>query len=121
MNQNPTLHYQTHIFCCTNQRPDGHAMGCCASKGSQDLQNYMKARAKEWGITDIRVNKSGCLDRCEFGPTLVIYPDGTWYRYQTREDVDRILQNHVINNQKCPDLVIPPGLTDLAEWAEKQE
>ncbi len=55
----------------------------------------MKARAKELGIPGIRVNSAGCLDRCEFGPVLVIYPEGVWYRAETREDVDEILAVHV--------------------------
>ena len=55
----------------------------------------MKARAKELGIPAIRVNQAGCLDRCEFGPVMVIYPEGIWYRAQTREDIDEILQTHL--------------------------
>ena len=55
----------------------------------------MKARAKELGLRRIRINASGCLDRCELGPTMVIYPDGVWYHYRSRADVDEILESHV--------------------------
>ena len=55
----------------------------------------MKARAKEMGLPDMRVNSAGCLDRCEFGPVMVIYPEGVWYRVPTREDADEILATHV--------------------------
>jgi (2Fe-2S) ferredoxin len=55
----------------------------------------MKARAKELGLGGVRVNMAGCLDRCEFGPTVVVYPEGVWYRPQTTEDVDEILQAHL--------------------------
>ena len=59
------------------------------------MRDYLKARAKELGIGGIRVNSAGCLDRCEFGPVMVIYPEGVWYRADTREDLDEILSVHV--------------------------
>ena len=91
--------YDFHVFCCINRRDDGAKRGCCASKGAEDLQKYMKVRAKELGIANIRVNKSGCLDQCEEGPVLVVYPQGTWYHYETREDIDRILEQHLKGGQ----------------------
>ena len=66
--------YETHVFCCVNQRPAGHPRSCCADRGGKDLQGFMKSRAKELGIKNIRVNQSGCLERCELGATMVIYP-----------------------------------------------
>ncbi|MCX7685404.1 MAG: (2Fe-2S) ferredoxin domain-containing protein [Acetobacteraceae bacterium] len=91
----PPPFYRAHLFVCCNRRPDGHRRGSCAAAGSEALRDYMKARAKELGITGIRVNQAGCLDRCEFGPAMVIYPEGVWYRLRTREDVDEILTVHV--------------------------
>ena len=44
----------------------------------------------------IRVNRAGCLDRCDFGPVIVIYPEGTWYTYLDEEDIDEIIQSHLI-------------------------
>lgn len=85
------LYFKNHIFCCTNSRPDGHERGSCAAKGSERLRNYMKDKAKELGIADTRVNSAGCLDRCEHGPTIVIYPEGIWYTAKTKEDIDEIL------------------------------
>jgi len=66
----------------------------------------MKARAKEMGLKDIRVNSSGCLDRCEFGPVIVIYPEGIWYRAETRADVDEILAAHVRDGGRVPRLML---------------
>lgn len=66
----------------------------------------MKARAKELGLEKVRVNSSGCLDRCELGPTMVIYPEGIWYRYETREDVDEILRVHVLGNGRVERLML---------------
>lgn len=91
----PPPYYRCHVFCCTNERPPGHKRGCCAAKGAVKLRDYMKARAKEMGLKDVRINSAGCLDRCELGPTVVIYPEGIWYRYDTPADVDEILTTHV--------------------------
>lgn len=66
----------------------------------------MKARAKELGLAKVRINSSGCLDRCELGPTMVIYPEGTWYRYETREDVDEILDVHVRGGRRVDRLLL---------------
>jgi len=91
----PPPFYRAHVFCCTNERPPGHPRGCCLEKGAVELRDYMKSRAKELGLKDVRVNIAGCLDRCELGPTMVIYPEGVWYTYRTKEDVDEILTTHV--------------------------
>jgi (2Fe-2S) ferredoxin len=89
------LYFTHHIFCCGNERPAGHPRGCCKDKGGDALHNYMKVRAKEMGLQNIRVNKAGCLDRCELGPTVVVYPEGVWYTVATREDVEEILEKHI--------------------------
>jgi (2Fe-2S) ferredoxin len=106
--QDPPLFYRTHVFCCTNVRPEGHPRGSCARKNSEKLRNYMKARAKELGIADTRINAAGCLDRCELGPTMVIYPEGVWYSYGTTEDLDEILQKHVIEGGRVERLMLKP-------------
>ena len=85
------LFYNRHVFFCINERKAGHPRGCCADKGSVQLRDYMKQRAKQMGLKGIRINAAGCLDRCELGPSVVIYPEGTWYRCETRGDADEIL------------------------------
>ena len=104
----PPAYYRRHVFCCVNERPAGHPRGCCKAKGSERLRNYMKARAKELGLTDVRINNSGCFDRCELGPTMVIYPEGVWYTYRTFEDVDEILKTHVIGGGRVERLMLRP-------------
>ena len=104
----PSPYYRKHVFCCTNIRPPGHERGCCKEKGSIGLRNYMKARAKELGLSDVRINASGCLDRCELGPTMVIYPEGVWYRCPTQEDVEEVLQRHVIEGGRVERLMLQP-------------
>ena len=87
-------YYRTHVFCCTNERQPGHARGCCADKGAARLRSHLKARVKLGGLSGVRINIAGCLDRCELGPVMVIYPDNIWYTYRTKADIDEILEEH---------------------------
>ena len=107
------MFYKTHIFCCTNERPAGHKRGCCKEKGAEALRNYMKARVKELGIESVRVNGSGCLDRCELGATMVIYPEGIWYTYATRDDVEEIISSHLQNGKPVERLMLKNDQTEL--------
>jgi (2Fe-2S) ferredoxin len=118
------LYFQTHVFCCTNRRPEGHKRGCCASKGSEELRNYMKTRAREMGLDravavapqdaeqsrapKVRINGAGCLDRCEYGPAIVIYPEGVWYSPQNKADIDEILVTHIQQGKRVERLLMPP-------------
>lgn len=105
----PKPYFEAHIFVCTNRRPDGHKRGSCAEKGSEKLRDYMKARSKELGLEPrIRINAAGCLDRCELGPAMVIYPEGVWYTFHSPADVDDILQTHVIEGRRVDRLMLMP-------------
>ena len=90
-------HYRYHVFFCINQREGGEA--CCANHGSQAMRDYAKSRIKALGLSGagkIRVNTAGCLDRCSEGPVLVIYPEGTWYTYVDKDDIDEIIAEHLV-------------------------
>jgi (2Fe-2S) ferredoxin len=102
----PPPYYAAHVFVCCNRRAEGHKRGSCAARGAEALKDYMKARAKELGLGAIRVNQAACLDRCEFGPTLVIYPEGVWYRPETPADVDEILATHLQAGGRVPRLML---------------
>jgi len=104
----PAPYYEAHVFCCVNERPGGHKRGSCKEKGAEQLRNYMKARAKELGLDRVRINQSGCLDRCELGPTMVIYPEGVWYTYESPADVDEILTRHLVEGGRVPRLMLRP-------------
>ena len=115
------LHYDTHVFCCINERPDGHPKGCCSARGSVPLQGYMRARAKKMDLkTRIRINRSGCLDRCELGPTMVIYPEGVWYTYRTREDIDEILERHIVRGGRVERLLLKPDQVQSKSQVSKK-
>lgn len=101
------LFFRCHIFCCTNRREPGHMRGCCAEKGAEELRDYMKRRIKLLGIESTRVNNAGCLDRCELGPCMVIYPEGIWYACKTKEDVDEVIREHVQGGKVVERLRLP--------------
>lgn len=106
VSSDPALFFDAHLFVCVNRRADGHQRGSCSAKGSEKLRDYMKARAKELGLENIRVNSAACLDRCELGPCLVIYPEGVWYKIETNADVDRVLEAHVRDGGRATELMI---------------
>ncbi len=103
----PKPYFETHIFVCGNRRPEGHERGDCASKGSEKIRDYMKARVKELQIKNVRVNQSGCLDRCELGPCAVFYPEAIWYRLDSFAAVDEVLEKHLIAHGRVPALMLP--------------
>jgi (2Fe-2S) ferredoxin len=101
-------YYRHHVFFCTNVRDDGSQ--CCAQCDAQDMRDYLKRRCKELGIARpgaVRVNTAGCMDRCAEGPVVVVYPEGVWYTYVDREDVDEILQEHLIGGRVVERLRLP--------------
>lgn len=105
----PPLFYDRHVFVCTNERPAGHPRGCCMAKGSVELRDYMKMRAKELGLKNVRINNSGCLERCELGPSVVVYPEGVWYSPKSRADIDEIVQKHLVEGGRATRLMLRPG------------
>lgn len=92
--------YDAHIFVCTNARPDDHPRGSCAGRGAEALLNHLKRKINGLGLAPrVRAQKAGCHERCELGPVLVIYPEGTWYHAKTVEDIDEIVQEHLQNGR----------------------
>ncbi len=93
-------YYKYHVFFCTNLREDGRA--CCQRFDAKAMRDYAKQRSKELGLSGegkARINTAGCLDRCELGPVMVVYPEATWYSYVDEEDIDEILQEHLLNGR----------------------
>ncbi len=102
-----TNFYQHHVFFCLNQRPNGEA--CCQDKGADAAFDHMKARVKKLGLSGegkVRINRSGCLDRCDKGPIMVIYPQAVWYTFVDNDDIDEIIDSHLLNNQVVARLLV---------------
>jgi len=104
----PPHYYRCHVFCCTNRRDEGHPRGCCHERGAPALRDYMKQAARRLGKS-VRINVAGCLDRCELGPVMVIYPEGVWYAYRTEADVDEIVQTHLVQGGRVERLMLAPA------------
>ncbi len=99
--------FDKHIFVCENKRAPGHPKGCCADKNSSGVRDYLKKRIAELGLnSSVRVNSSGCLDACEFGLTIVVYPEGVWYGNVVIDDVEEIIQQHIMQNHPVERLKI---------------
>jgi (2Fe-2S) ferredoxin len=90
-------HFERHVFFCLNRREGGRA--CCADHDAEALQGYAKQRVKALGLSGegkVRINKAGCLDRCELGPVAVVYPEAIWYTFIDRQDIDEIIDSHLV-------------------------
>jgi len=105
----PAAYFEAHVFCCTNDRGPDAPRPSCAQKGSEKLRDYMKAQARAAGLGKVRVNTAGCLDRCELGCTMVIYPEGIWYHYDTEADIDEILTEHLQKGGRVKRLMLDPN------------
>ena len=91
-------YYERHVFFCCNEREPSDPRGCCSAKGASAMRDYAKQRVKALGLAGAgkeRVNQAGCLDRCEEGPCMVVYPDAVWYTYVDRADIDEIIEEHL--------------------------
>jgi len=89
-------YFKHHVFFCCNQRGEGEVS--CNNSGATAMQTYAKSRISALGLKgkgNIRINKAGCLDRCDDGPVLVVYPDGVWYTYVDESDIDEIISEHL--------------------------
>ena len=100
-------HFTHHVFFCTNQRAAGE--NCCNNHGANDLRAYCKDRVKALGDKvqgKVRINNAGCLDRCDKGPVIVVYPEAVWYTYVDQEDIDEIVDSHLAQGRIVERLLI---------------
>ncbi len=101
-----------HAFICTQRRPDGHPRGCCTSKGGgQPLFNRLAEKVTEMNLWEkgVSVASASCLGFCKFGPLMVVYPQGIWYKAETVEDIDEIVTSHFGNDTPVERLIVTPS------------
>lgn len=114
--------YEKHIFICENKRPEGDPRGCCADKGGEKIRNLFKEKLKKLNLNlKMRANASGCLDACEHGAVVLIYPEQTWYGNVTINDVDEIIEKHILNNEIIERLTIKDDKFNLDRIEQREK
>jgi (2Fe-2S) ferredoxin len=112
--------FERHLFICTNQREPGSARGCCSPDGKGELQKLFKEAIGAAGLkATVRANKAGCLDQCEHGPTVVVYPEAVWYGFVQPEDVAEIVQEHIVNGRPVERLRLAESCVNTASCPHK--
>src|ERR1700712_3987415 len=100
-------YFEFHVFVCCNRRADGHTRGSCAARGSEALRDHLKKRVQQLRLANVRINMAGCLDRCELGPAVVVYPQGTWYTIPDVAAAEEFLQTHLVEHHPATHLEMP--------------
>jgi (2Fe-2S) ferredoxin len=112
--------FERHIFVCCNQRPPENPRGCCDPAGLGELQLAFKQKLAALGLKHrVRANKSGCLDQCEHGPNVVVYPDAVWYGRVRMEDVDEIIESHILHGKPVERLILPDECLNTPSCAHR--
>lgn len=100
------MRFEKHVFICTNQRPEGARPSCGEACGLELVKNFKKA-IKDAGLADkVRAQRAGCLDACEQGPSMVVYPEGIFYGGVKNVDIDEIVREHLLQNRPVERLVL---------------
>ncbi len=101
-------YFEKHVFICTNRRDPSNPKGSCAQKGSEAIREKFKKELYDRGLKGrMRANASGCLDQCENGCTVVVYPEQVWYGHVTPDDVNEIIEEHLLGGRPVERLLMP--------------
>ena len=112
--------FEKHLFICCNQRDPGHPRGSCDPKAQAQLQFQFKQKLALRGLKKrVRANMSGCLDQCEHGPNLVVYPEAVWYGGVTLADVDEIVDSHIVGGRPVERLRLKDECLNTASCEHK--
>lgn len=100
------MKYKKHIFICTNQRGPGQRKSCGEECGLSLVKEFKKQLKESKPDFSVRAQRSGCLDMCELGPTIVVYPEGIFYGGVQESDVKQIVEEHIMNDRPVERLMI---------------
>ena len=98
--------YDVHVSCCVNERTPKHKHGGGSEKGARQLCDCTCQRSMALGLQRVRINRAGSLNRCEPGPTIVIYPEGVWYACRSEAAIDEIPKRHIVNGGRGERLLL---------------
>ena len=100
------MKFEKHIFICTNDRGENSSRQSCGNCGGLDIRMKFVKLINDSGLKGkVRANKSGCLDICEQGPAIVIYPKGFWYLGIVEKNIEKIFKYSVIGDEPVPELI----------------
>ncbi|MCC7293996.1 MAG: (2Fe-2S) ferredoxin domain-containing protein [Phycisphaerales bacterium] len=112
--------FERHVFVCNNERAPGDARGCCAERGGAAVRERLKTEVAARGLKGrVRVNQAGCLDQCEHGVTVVVYPEQVWYGFVKPEDAVEIVEEHLLHNRPVTRLRLPDACINTAHCPHK--
>ncbi len=112
--------FERHVFVCGNQRAADHPRGCCDPDGGEALHKLFKKALADHGLgRTVRANRAGCLDQCEHGPTVVVYPEAIWYGGVTAADIDEIVTTHLLAGEPVARLRLADGCVNTGACAHK--
>jgi (2Fe-2S) ferredoxin len=98
---------QRHVFVCVNERAADNPKGSCKRVGGEEVRDELKHLLKKRGCGKlVRANNSGCLDQCEHGVAVVVYPEQVWYGHVTVADVAEIVDSHIIGGKPVERLLL---------------
>lgn len=102
--------FERHVFVCHNTRPEGAPRVSCTADGKSDLHAALQQQVRAAGLgRRVRINKSGCLDQCEHGPMMVVYPEAVWYGNVRPEDAAEIVEEHLVSGRPVERLRVAEG------------
>ncbi|MGD0730026.1 MAG: ferredoxin [Terracidiphilus sp.] len=102
--------FERHVFVCHNTRPADAPRRSCTTDGKSELHTQLQQLSRAAGLAEkVRINKSGCLDQCEHGPTVVVYPDAVWYGNVKPEDAAEIVAEHLVAGRPVERLRLAEG------------
>jgi (2Fe-2S) ferredoxin len=100
------MKFEKHIFICNNQRKEGERKSCGEQCGMELVKAFKKS-IKDNGLKEkMRAQRTGCLDACDYGPSMVVYPEGIFYGGVQLSDVEEIVSEHLIHNRPVGRLII---------------
>jgi len=98
--------FEKHLFVCTNQRSRSEKRSCGEQHGLALTAAFKKSIKDKNLAMPIRAQRAGCLGICDFGPTVAIYPEGTFYVNVQLDDVEEIVQSHIVENKVVKRLLL---------------
>ena len=105
---------ERHVFVCMNSRPPGHPRGSCGTVGANEvIGKFQEEFEKRNLFGKALVSGSTCVGPCNLGPTVIVYPEGTWYSKVSPDDVAEIVDKHLVNGETVERLLIPEEV-----WAQ---